>query len=110
MVDTELSNIVEGENMEQTRRKYSREFKLDAIGLLETSDKTCREIEDDLGVGRGCLYRWKREMNEKNIRAFPGNGNPRDEDLVRLRKENAILKEERDILRKAVAIFSKPKR
>jgi len=96
--------------MEETRRKYSREFKLDAIGLLETSEKTCREIEDDLGIGRGCLYRWKKEMSKKNIRVFPGNGNPRDEEIARLHKENVILKEERDILRKAVAIFSKPKK
>jgi transposase len=50
----------------------------------------------------------KRELNEENVRAFPGHGNPRDEELTRLRKELADVKMERDILKKAVAIFSKP--
>ena len=96
--------------MEETRRKYTREFKIEAVRLLENSDKSGREIEQDLGIGRGMIYRWRREFSEENIRAFPGHGNPRDEELYRLRKELADVTEERDILRKAVAIFSKPKR
>jgi transposase len=96
--------------MTETRKKYSKEFKIEAVRLYETSGKPFQEIEDDLGIGRGNLRRWKREMSEKNIRVFPGNGNPRDEEIARLKKELAIAKEERDILRKAVAIFSKPKR
>jgi transposase len=56
------------------------------------------------------VYRCKRELSEDKILAFPGHGNPRDEELDRLQKENAILREERDILRKAVAIFSRPKK
>lgn len=96
--------------MPETRRKYTREFKIDAVHLLESSSKSGREIEKDLGIGSGMIYRWKKEFGEQNIRAFPGNGNPRDEELYRLRKELAEITEERDILRKAVAIFSKPKR
>jgi transposase len=96
--------------MKEKKRKYSKEFKIEAVRLYETSEKPFLEIEDDLGIGRGNLRRWKREMSEQNIRIFPGNGNPRDEELARLRKELAIVKEERDILRKAVAIFSKPKK
>ena len=92
--------------MAETRRKYTREFKIEAVRLLENSDKSGR----DLGIGRGMIYRWRRELSEENIRAFPGHGNPRDEELYRLRKELAEVKEEREILRKAVAIFSKPKR
>ena len=98
--------------MAEKRRKYSREFKSEAVQLLNTSGKSGHEIETDLGIGRGQIYRWRRELEEESagLRAFPGNGNARDEELARLRKENAIVKEERDILRKAVAIFSKPKR
>jgi transposase len=96
--------------MSETRKKYAKEFKIEAVRLFETSSKSGREIERDLGIGKGVLYRWKRELQDENLRAFPGHGNPRDEELYRLRKELAEITEERDILRKAVAIFSKPKK
>ena len=96
--------------MSETRKKYAKEFKIEAVRLFETSSKSGREIERDLGIGKGLLYRWKRELQDENLRAFPGHGNPRDEELYRLRKELAEITEERDILRKAVAIFSKPKK
>ena len=56
------------------------------------------------------IYRWRRQLQEEGVRAFPGNGNPRDEELAQLRKENRELREERDILRKAAAIFSRTRR
>ena len=87
--------------MAETRRKYTREFKIETVRLLESSGKSGREIERDLGIGSGLIHRWRRELSEENIRVFPGHGNPRDEELARLRKENAILREEREILRKA---------
>ncbi len=99
--------------MVETRRNYTREFKADAVRLLENGTKTGREIEENLGIGKGLIYRWRRQLEEEHkagIRAFPGRGNPRDEELVRLRKELADVSEERDILRKAVAIFSRVKR
>ena len=95
------------------RKKYTREFKIEALRLFNTSGKSGHEIEADLGIGSGMLYRWRKQREAEaaeGLRAFPGNGNPRDEELAQLRKENAILREERDILRKAVAIFSRPKR
>ena len=98
--------------MAEKRRTYTREFKIEAVRLLESSGKSGGEIEDDLGIGRGQVYRWRRQLAEENgsIRAFPGTGNARDEEFVQLKRENTILREERDILRKAVAIFSRPKR
>ena len=98
--------------MAEKRRTYTREFKIEALRLLETSGKSGAAIEDDLGIGRGQVYRWRRQLAEENgsIRAFPGTGNSRDEEFMRLKRENAILREEREILRKAVAIFSRPKR
>ena len=95
------------------RKKYTREFKIEALRLFNTSGKSGHEIEADLGIGGGMLYRWRKQLaaeGTEGLRAFPGNGNPRDEELARLRKELAIVKEEREILRKAVAIFSRPKR
>jgi len=92
--------------MAETRRNYTREFKEDAVRLLESGTKTGREIEENLGIGRGLSYRWRRQLEEEHkagIRAFPGRGNPRDEELVQLRKELADVSEERDILRKAIS-------
>lgn len=68
-------------------------------------------MEKDLGIGRGQIYRWKRELEEEvmGMKAFPGKGNARDAEIARLKKELAIVTEEREILRKAMAIFSKPK-
>jgi transposase-like protein len=95
------------------RKKYSREFKVEVVRLLNTSGKSGHEIEADLGIGSGSIYRWRKQLEAEGaqgIRAFPGGGRPRDEELARLRKENSELREEREILRKALAIFSRTKR
>jgi len=89
------------------RRKFDRQFKIDAVQLLESSGKTATAIAQDLGIPRDALSRWKREFHDENLKAFPGKGNPRDEELARLRREIADIKLERDILKKALAIFSK---
>jgi transposase len=98
--------------MEEKRKKYTREFKTRAVQMLETSGKSGHEIEKDLGIGSGQIYRWRKQLEEERYgrRAFPGTGNARDEEIARLKRENAILREERDILRKAMAIFSRPKK
>jgi transposase len=98
--------------MTKTRRKYTREFKLEAVDLLETSGKSASQIERELGIGGGCLSRWKREFGEEGEHAFPGHGRlpPDQERLRHLERENEILRQERDILKKAVAIFSHPNR
>jgi len=90
------------------RRKYDKQFKEDAVQLWESSNKSMAEVARDLGVAPNRLYRWKDELRTHQGNAFPGNGIPRDEEVARLRRENADLKMERDILKKALAIFSKP--
>jgi transposase len=92
--------------MADTRKKYSREFKIQAVRLLEDGEKSRQQIEKELGIGAGQVHRWRRELEAEGERAFPGNGNPRDEELAALRKEVKELREDREILRKAVAIFS----
>jgi transposase len=92
----------------EKRMKYSKEFKIDAIKLCEESDLTQRDFEIEMGIGAGCISHWKREIRESDTSVFPGNGTPRDEEIIRLKREIEHLKQERDILKKAVGIFSKP--
>ena len=96
--------------MTKERRNYTREFKIEAIQLWQTSGKSAPQIEQDLGIGKGCLYRWKRELTDEGENAFPGHGRlaPDQERIRQLERENKILRQERDILKKAVAIFSHP--
>ena len=98
--------------MKNIRRTYTAEFKREAIRLLETSGKSAAEIERDLGIGAGCLSRWRRKHSEAGDDAFPGHGRlaPEQERIRQLERENEILRQERDILKKAVAIFSHPSR
>jgi len=96
--------------MQKIRRTYTAEFKREAVRLLETSGKSAARIEHDLGIGAGCLSRWKRRLSEDGDNAFPGQGRlaPDQGRIRRLERENEILRQERDILKKAVAIFSRP--
>jgi transposase len=91
----------------KSRRKFDKQFKIDAVKLLERSGKTITEIADDLGIESYALSRWRQDFAKNKEKAFPGEGNPRDEELFRLKKELADVTMERDILKKAVAIFSK---
>jgi len=98
--------------MAKVRKQYTREFKLEAVRLLEGGEKSAAQLERDLGIGSGCLSRWKREFDREGVQAFPGQGHlrPEQERILQLERENEILRQERDILKKAVAIFSRPKR
>ena len=98
--------------MKKTRRVYTAEFKREALQLLETSGKSAAQIERDLGIGAGGLSRWKQKLAEDGENAFPGHGRlaPDEERMRQLERENEILRQEREILKKAVAIFSRPSR
>jgi transposase len=98
--------------MTKERKQYSREFKQEAVRLLETSGKSASELERELGIGKGNLWRWKREFAADGEDAFPGHGRliPEQERLRQLERELEIVRQERDILKKAVAIFSHPSR
>lgn len=81
--------------------------------MREEGEKSGQEIEAELGIGSGHVYRWRKELQAEsggNVRAFPGNGECRDQELAELRKEVRELRQKRNILRKAVAIFSRHKR
>ena len=94
------------------RRLYTKEFKESALELYHSSGKSSKDVAEDLGISPENLRRWLRESQEgeeKNIRVFPGQGNPRDEELARLRREVADLRETNEILKKATAIFATKK-
>lgn len=94
--------------MEHEKRvtRYSREFKEQAVALAEESEKPVGQIEAELGISRGQISRWRRELANSNGRHGPRDRADVEAENRRLRKENAELREEREILRKATAIFS----
>ena len=98
--------------MGRRRKEYTKEFKEAAVKMYTESGKTLQEVSDELGMHPENIRRWLKESKEgtaKNIRVFPGRGNPRDEELYRLRKEVADLRETNEILKKAMVIFAEKK-
>jgi transposase len=94
---------------DKKRKKYERQFKEDAVNLVINGDRSVSEVARDLGIDSNTLYRWKRELTEGGTEAFPGKGRlgPQEEELRRLRRELEQAKEDREILKKALAYFSK---
>ena len=90
-------------------KRFSREFKREAVRLMDESGKSVAELGEELGVSTKSLYRWRQELARDGEQAFPGKGRLKDDDeyVRRLERELRIVKQERDILKKAVAIFSK---
>jgi transposase len=91
------------------RGSYSREFKEDAVRLVTDKGVPVTRVALDLGIHDNTIYKWMRQYGADPEGAFPGKGRmkPQDEELRRLQRENDVLKEEREILKKALAIFSK---
>ena len=91
------------------RRKYTREFKLDAVKLIKERGVTVAQAARDLGVHATVLHNWVRQFASDPQHSFPGHGQmkPEDAEIARLRREVAKLKAERDILKKAAAYFAK---
>lgn len=89
------------------RRRYSPEYKQEAVQLVQQSDSPVAEIARNLGINENMLRRWIKQVAEPGKRAFPGHGNPRDEEIARLQKELRQVKKERDFLREAATFFAK---
>ena len=90
-------------------RKYTKEFKVEALSLLESSGKSAAAIERDLGITQGMLNKWRDryQVNENKQILEPSDLEAAKAELRNLRRELAVTQEERDILKKAVAIFSR---
>ena len=91
------------------KRTYDKEFKLEAVRLVLEEGHSARWVERKLGTGQGVVYAWVRAYNADPEHAFPGQGKlkPPERELRDLKHELERVKRERDILKKAVAIFSK---
>ena len=94
---------------ERRNRYYDKEFKLNTIELFRTSGKTMYAIENELGIGHGRIHNWIKELEGDPENVFPGNGNlsPQEKEIAKLKRELEIARQERDILKKAISIFSK---
>ena len=90
------------------QRRFTKDFENEVVRLALTSGRTQREIAEDLGVGLSTLVRW---IGRSRDRAAEGTGGPAETDtaveLKRLRRENEILRQERDILKRATAFFAR---
>jgi len=94
------------------RRKYTREFKLEAVRLAAESERSVAAVARDLGIHPNNLYKWRQELARDGNEAFPGQGNIKggEEELRHLRRELDKVKQERDILKKALLYFTKEHR
>jgi transposase len=89
------------------RRKFSAEYKREAVAMLNAPGVTVSQIAAELGIGANVLGRWRREFRREPQQAFVGNGRSRDEELSQLRRELARVTKERDFLREAAAFFAR---
>ena len=91
------------------RRKFSREFKIEAVKLVRERGVSVAQAGRDLDVHENVLRKWVKEFSSDPVQAFPGQGQmkPEQQEIERLRREVARLKAERDILKKAAAFFAK---
>jgi transposase-like protein len=92
------------------RQSYSREFKLEAVRLLLLGEKPAADLARELGVPRNRLYKWRDEVSAKDTETvFPGHGRRRaaDAELAAVKRENARLREENEILKKAARYFAR---
>lgn len=94
----------------QKRKTFSREFKLEAVRLLDRGDRPAADIARELGIKRNQLYKRQEQISAKGEAAFPGKGRrtpDQEVEVARLKREPERVKEERDILKKAAQYFAK---
>jgi len=90
------------------RKSYSREFKMEAVGLITKKGYSIAEASRNLGIEYSVLRRWKTQLADDPQNAFPGKGKLKapDEEVRRIKRELERVKEERNILKKALAYFA----
>lgn len=89
-------------------KQYSREFKLEALRLAAVGDKPATQVARELGIRVNQLQKWKQQLAAEELAGGPAKrGRPADGELARMRRENAKLKEENDILKKAAIFFAR---
>ena len=96
--------------MARNQKSYSEAFKRELVALYEAGERSVRSLEREYDVGKGSLSRWCRQYGRDATAAERKGKQPSEERIRELEREVAILRQERDILKKAVAIFAHPKR
>ncbi len=93
----------------EKRKKFTSEFKREAVRLMESSEKPSSEVARQLGVRRNQLYKWNEQLSKRGAKAFngPGRRSEGGDEVGRLKRELERVTEERDILKKAAAYFAK---
>lgn len=93
--------------MDNSRRQFTAEFKQAAVDQVVKGGRPLGQVARSLGIRANMLHRWKQEATQHGEKAYPGNGVPIEDELARLRRENEMLREERDILKKATVFFAR---
>jgi transposase len=103
---------VKGIKMGKVQKVYTKEFKQEAVRLVETSGKSIAQIARELGISDSAIHNWRKELMEQGEDAFPGKGHQTalEEENRRLKRELERVQQERDILKKVVSIFSSDQR
>jgi transposase len=89
------------------RKRYSTEFKREALRRCNEPGVTAVLVAEELGISTRQLRRWRDAVEQHGKHAFPGEGNARDEEVMRLKRKLAKVEQERDFLKEAVAYFAK---
>jgi transposase len=97
---------------ERTRRRFTRECKLEAVRQVVVEGRTRRQVADELGLNANMLGRWIKQLRSDPVQSFPGNGNlkARDKEVEDLRRQVARLKGELSFLKKVSGYFAKNQR
>ncbi len=98
--------------MAKVQKVYTREFKEEAVRLAQTSGKPITQIAREMGISDSSMHGWRKELAQHGEEAFPGSGHQTslEEENRRLKRELERVQQERDILKKAVSIFSRESR
>src|SRR5436309_16059996 len=94
--------------MQKEQRTFTREFKVEAVQLVQSSKKSQAQIARDLGIADSTLHHWRKLFSEQGEQACTGSGHqsPPDEAIRHLKRETELLRQERDIVNHAIGIFS----
>lgn len=95
--------------MPETRRRYDRDFKIETIRLVKEQGRNVADLAIEIGIHENTIYKWLKEYAGDQENAFPGCGNlkPEMDEVQRLKRQVANLQEENEILKKAMAIFTR---
>jgi transposase len=95
--------------MAKVQKTYTQEFKREAVRLAQTSGKPIAPVARELGISDTSIYQWRKALTAHGDEVFPGSGHqmPQEEELRRLKRELEVTRQERDMLKKALIVFSR---